>query len=89
MLLSLEGSARSADGLGPRDPDAQASGRARGPGPDPCGAIAVLVTPGAAGAGAPYLENCIVAKVCSTSRYEGHAVDALAPGAEEGRGRLR
>src|SRR5262245_20394135 len=36
-----------------------------------------------------YLENCIVAKVCSTSRYEGHAVDALAPGGEEGRGRLR
>ena len=38
---------------------------------------------------ATYLENCIVAKVCSSSRYEGHAVDALAPGAEEGRGRLR
>ena len=38
---------------------------------------------------ASYLENCIVAKVCSSSRYEGHAVDALAPGAEEGRGRLR
>jgi hypothetical protein len=40
---------------------------------------------------ASYLENCRVGKgvLERSSRYEGHAVDALAPGAEEGRGRLR
>jgi hypothetical protein len=40
----------------------------------------------------PDLENCTVAKTnehLSPSRYEGHMVDALAPGADEGRGRLR
>ena len=36
-----------------------------------------------------YLENCIVAMCALSSRYEGHAVDALAPEADEGRGRLR
>jgi hypothetical protein len=40
----------------------------------------------------PDLENCTVLanyKHLSPSRYEGHMVDALAPGVDEGRGRLR
>ena len=38
-----------------------------------------------------YLENCIVTRRCvlSKSRNEGHTVDALVPGADEGRGWLR
>ena len=84
MLLSFEGAPRGASRLGPSSVETapcairQRSGSRRAFGTEPGASRAA------------YLENCIAASRCAlSSRYEGHAVDALASGADEGRGRLR